>query len=294
MGVVSIAARGARVARPFADVVRATEQAAQAGGHIAVLPGTQALERRLRKLIDPPQAPPSEDALAVTALGPGTRLEAVKAALAHRRRSGGGALAILVGTPAERRALEAELLEGHEMEPSNLAHVPSLEGPGAEAALDAIVDALGDRAIAAGRRAPGLRGAVARRLISRASRRGATVGALPLGGADLPVLALLQVRLVSELAALHDRPFGAARFLEAAAVAGAGLGWRAVGRSAVGLVPGAGWAIRGGIAYGATRAVGEAANARLAAGHDLVEGGPVEAVKARLEPLLAKLPGRSA
>ena len=79
---------------------------------------------------------------------------------------------------------------------------------------------------------------------------------------------------MAQLAALHDRPFGAERALEALAIVGAGFGWRALGRSAAGFVPVAGWAVRGSVAYAATRAVGEAALARLQAGHDLIEGAP--------------------
>jgi hypothetical protein len=48
----------------------------------------------------------------------------------------------------------------------------------------------------------------------------------------------------------------------------------------------AGWAVQGTIAYGATRAIGEAALARLSAGHDLIEGAPVE----RARPLIDRVP----
>jgi uncharacterized protein (DUF697 family) len=97
------------------------------------------------------------------------------------------------------------------------------------------------------------------------------------------------VRLVAQLAALHDRPFGAERALDALAVVGAGFGWRALGRSAVALVPGVGWAARGAVAYGATRAVGEAALARLAAGHDLIEGVPIDSVRPLIDRVGARL-----
>jgi uncharacterized protein (DUF697 family) len=129
---------------------------------------------------------------------------------------------------------------------------------------------------------------VARQIIETAAKRSAAIGALPLPGVDMPVLALIQVRLVAELAALHDRPFGAERAAEALAVVGAGFGWRAIGRSASAAIPVAGWAVRGTVAYGATRAVGEAALARLSSGHDLIEGAPID----RVRPVIDRVVGR--
>jgi uncharacterized protein (DUF697 family) len=42
-------------------------------------------------------------------------------------------------------------------------------------------------------------------------------------------------------------------------VIGSGVGFRAVARSLLGMVPVAGWAVKGSIAYAGTRALGEAA-----------------------------------
>jgi uncharacterized protein (DUF697 family) len=70
---------------------------------------------------------------------------------------------------------------------------------------------------------------------------------------------------------------------------GAGFGWRAIGRSASAFVPVAGWAVRGTVAYGATRAIGEAALTRLAAGHDLLEGAPIERARPLIDRVSAKL-----
>ncbi len=116
---------------------------------------------------------------------------------------------------------------------------------------------------------------------------------MPLAGADMGVLALLQVKMVAQLAALHDRPFGAQRALEALSIVGAGFGLRAIGRSAAGLVPGAGWAIQGGLSFAATRALGEAALARLEAGHELVESPLIDKVKPHVDRVLGKLGGGS-
>jgi uncharacterized protein (DUF697 family) len=285
VGVLGLASRGAKAIRPVAEAVRLADDLSQDGGHIAVIPGDPAATRRLREILGTPAAVPSEDALAVAALTPGSETDAPGAALARRRRSGGGALAILVGGTPGRQALEGRLLDGHRLEPSNVVHVPALDEPGAERVVDAVLGALGDELIAAGRRNPALRPAIGQRLVRTAARRSAAVGALPLPGVDMPVLVLIQVRLVADLAALHDRSFGPERTVEALAIVGAGFGWRALGRSAVGAVPVAGWAVQGTIAYGATRAIGEAALARLSAGHDLIEGAPVE----RARPLIDRV-----
>ena len=268
--------------------MRAAEAAWQDGGEIAVIPGDPAATRRLSEILEVADAAPSEDALAVMALTASTDLEPGASALERRRHSGGGALAVIVGDEAERGQIEGRLLAGRRLEPSNVAHVAALDGPGTDAVIEAVIRALGDEAVAAGRRNPGLRPAVGRELVRSAARQSAAIGALPLPGVDMPALALIQVRLVAQLAALHDRPFGADRALEALAVVGAGFGWRALARSATGLVPVAGWAVRGTVAYGATRAVGEAALARLSAGHDLIEGAPIDKVR----PVIDRVVGR--
>jgi uncharacterized protein (DUF697 family) len=291
VGVVGLLSRGVKAVRPVANVVRVAEVDAESGGEIAIIPGHPEATRRLSALLGVPTfSSPNEDAFAVMAAAPGIPdIETGVAALARRRRSGAGALAILVGTPAECAELERQILAGHRLEPSNIAHVRSLEGREGQRAVDALVTALGGHAVAAGRRNPALRPAVGRALVRRASRRAGTVGALPLGGADMPALSLLQVRLVSELAALHERPMNAERAVSAAAVMGAGFGWRGVARAARRTLPVPRWATGGTVAYASTRAVGEAALARLAAGHDLIEGPPIEAAKPQVERLLAKL-----
>ncbi len=252
------------------------------------MPGDPAATARLREILEIAAPAPSEDALAVMALVRGTEPQPGVATLERRRHSGAGALAVLVGDEAERAELERRVLEGNRLEVSNLAHVPALDDDGRDLVIEALIRALGDEAVAAARRNPGLRPAVGRQLITAATRQSAAIGALPLPGVDMPALALIQVRLVAQLAALHDRPFGAERAVEALAIVGAGFGWRALARSATGLVPVAGWAVRGTVAYGATRAVGEAALARLSAGHDLIEGPPLD--KAR--PVIDRVVGR--
>ena len=137
--------------------------------------------------------------------------------------------------------------------------------PGAGFPLERIADALaarlsGSAGAAVAARVPVLRPAVCRGLIREASARNGLVGAAVfVPGADLPVLALNQLRLVLRLAAAHGLELDQERVPEAVGVLVGAFGFRAVARSLLGLVPAAGWAVKGAVAYGGTRAVGEAA-----------------------------------
>lgn len=285
---MGLAGRGARFVRPYAEAVRAADADTAEGGVISILPGDPAGTERVRELLGHPEATANEDALAVLVVAPGTDLAIVAPALARRRRSGGGALALVLGDQRAGAAQERRLLAGHGLEASNIQRLPSLDDADVQIAMDAVVRSLGDRAAAAARRYPALRGAVGRTMVTRAARRAGVVGVLPLPAVDLPVLALIQVRLVAELAAMHDRPAGAERVAEAAAVVAAGFGWRALARSASAFVPGVGWAVRGTVAYGATRAVGEAALLRAQAGHDMFEGDVADRIRPTVERVLER------
>ena len=94
----------------------------------------------------------------------------------------------------------------------------------------------------------------------------------------------MQIRMVGQLAALYDKPLGADRALEAARASSApGSAGGRSGAARWAWCPSAGWAVSGGLAYGATRGLGETAHARLAAGHDLVEGPALDKLKPHLE-----------
>ena len=118
-------------------------------------------------------------------------------------------------------------------------------------------------------RLPALRGPVCDRIVASFARKNAAVGfAVFVPGADLPVLALNQVRMLL----LLDQAYGLEldprrRLPEVLATVGAGFGFRTVARELLDLVPVAGWAVKGGVAYGGTRALGEAAVKRLEAVH---------------------------
>jgi uncharacterized protein (DUF697 family) len=73
------------------------------------------------------------------------------------------------------------------------------------------------------------------------------------------VLTINQIRLVLRIAIAYGQTVDASRALELLGVVGAGFGFRAVAREAVGAVPVFGWALKAAIAYIGTKAVGEAA-----------------------------------
>ena len=269
MGTLRAISRGAGALRPFVNAVRGVDRAAQHGGAIAVLDGEPAATGRLREILGVGADEPLRDGtgLLVHAAVPGHDPTLAAAVLAGEKREGRSVLAILVAPAGERAALERTILEARPLEPSNVAGVASLGDPAS--ALAAVARTLGDEAIAAGRRHPALRGAVADLIVARAARQAGAVGvAAIIPGSDLPALTLIQVRLVAQLAALHGRPLDARRGIEIAGVLAGAFGWRALARRAIATVPVAGFALRGGIAYSGTLAVGEAACAYFAQAGD--------------------------
>jgi uncharacterized protein (DUF697 family) len=156
----------------------------------------------------------------------------------------------------------------------------------------AVARVLGDQAIAAGRRHPALREAVADMLVGRAARQSGAIGvAVIIPKADMPAITLVQVRLVAQLAALHGRPLDARRGLEVAGILAGAFGWRAVARRGVQTMPVAGFAVRGGVAYTATLAVGEAARAYFAQAGTRADQ-PLESLQKALKRVMPKR-GRS-
>jgi uncharacterized protein (DUF697 family) len=126
---------------------------------------------------------------------------------------------------------------------------------------------LGEEAVSLASRLPVLRPTVCAHLVESFARKNGIVGAAVfVPGADLPVLALNQVRMLLRL----DQAYGLEldpreRLPEVIATIGAGMGMRAVARELLDLIPVAGWAVKGGVAYAGTKALGEAALKRLEA-----------------------------
>jgi uncharacterized protein (DUF697 family) len=143
--------------------------------------------------------------------------------------------------------------------------------PGGPLPMDRIADLIAERADERAymwaARLPALRQAVVEHTINKFARQNGILGvAIFIPGADMPALTLNQVRMVFRIAAAYGEQIDRDRALEILAVIGAGLGFRAVAREALGFIPGIGWALKGGIAYVGTRALGKAAAAYFEAG----------------------------
>jgi uncharacterized protein (DUF697 family) len=174
----------------------------------------------------------------------------------------------LLGEAARRRIPVVAVVPSAADVPGHLPYVLDENvvrvGGGAGFSLEEIARrlarALGERATPLAARLPVLREAVCEELIRRFSRRNGVIGvAVFVPGADLPILTLNQIRLILLIADAHGFEIDRERIPEVVAVIGSGLGFRALARKSMGLVPFVGWAVKGGIAYTGTRAVGEAA-----------------------------------
>jgi uncharacterized protein (DUF697 family) len=150
---------------------------------------------------------------------------------------------------------------------TNVVQVP----PGAVVPVQEIVEAIAERvderAYMWAARLPVLRPAVVEHIVEKFSRQNGILGvAIFIPGADMPVLTLNQIRMVFRIAAAYGEEIDRDRAFEILAVIGAGFGFRAVAREAIGFVPAVGWAIKGGIAYAGTKALGRAAERYFEAG----------------------------
>jgi len=160
-----------------------------------------------------------------------------------------------------------------------------------DAISKAIAGRLGEEAAPLAARMPLLRRAVAQQLVAGFARKNGIVGAAVfVPGADLPLLALNELRLLLRLEQAYGLEIDPReRLPEIAATIGAGFGLRAVARELLDLLPPGsaeggpdllagrrrfnrrrfqrlpGWAVKGAVAYAGTRALGEAAVRRLEA-----------------------------
>lgn len=123
------------------------------------------------------------------------------------------------------------------------------------------LEAFGQHRIRLGRQFPALRAEAASKEIHATAQQNALVGAMPIPGADLPVMTANQVKLVLRLATLHDQHLGMDRLPEVLATLGGGVALRGLARQVAKFVPGPGWLIAGAMGYSGTLAVGKAAQA---------------------------------
>jgi uncharacterized protein (DUF697 family) len=128
------------------------------------------------------------------------------------------------------------------------------------AIVEQVASRLDEKAYALAGKLPAIRRLVCERIVDQFARQNAILGAAVfIPGADLPVMTLNQIRMVLRLAAAYGEEVDRERAAEILAVVGAGIGFRAVARQVLGVVPLAGWALKGAIGYAGTKALGEAA-----------------------------------
>lgn len=160
-------------------------------------------------------------------------------------------------------------------EPPDVPHVLATDlivvRPGQELPLDRIseriADRAGDKSYVLAAKLPAIRSAVCEQIVRSFARLNGILGAaIFIPGADLPALTLNQVRMVLRLAAAYGEEIDRERAFELLAVVGAGIGFRALARQALTVVPGPGWAIKGAVAYAGTLTLGQAAIAYFEGG----------------------------
>jgi uncharacterized protein (DUF697 family) len=195
-------------------------------------------------------SPSGADAFVLVLAGPVGEQEEEQLRLA--RRNGVATIAVLAGPGLDPRV------------PYVLATDVVVARPGSGFPVDEIAAAVAARLAEKGSslaaRVPALRPAVSKHLVDSFSRRAAVVGAAVfIPGADHPVLAIGQLRMVLRLAEAHGIEIGRERIPEILGVIGAGYAWRGVARQALRYVPIAGFGVRAAFAYTGTRAIGEAA-----------------------------------
>ena len=105
---------------------------------------------------------------------------------------------------------------------------------------------------------PPFRRAVCEEIVRKNARQNAVIGALPIPGADMPVMTANQARMVLNIAAAHGEELSLDRARELLGVLAAGFGLRALSRQVVKLIPLAGWAAAAAIGYAGTVAMGRA------------------------------------
>ncbi|MGH3145439.1 MAG: YcjF family protein [Rubrobacter sp.] len=128
---------------------------------------------------------------------------------------------------------------------------------------------------------PPLRQAACEELVRNNARQNAVIGALPIPGADMPVMTANQARMVLNLAAAFGEDLSMARARELLGVLAAGFGLRALSRQVVKLVPVGGWAASAAIGYAGTVAMGRATMLYFERGGQKVGAEEMEAIRDR-------------
>jgi len=145
-----------------------------------------------------------------------------------------------------------------------------------------VVDALDeDYLVPLAKAYPPFRRAVCEEIIRKNARQNAVVGALPIPGADMPVMTANQARMVLNIAAAYDEELSLDRARELLGVLAAGFGLRALSRQVVKLIPLGGWAAAAAIGYAGTVAMGRASMLYFEGGMQKLEQGEISEIRQR-------------
>jgi uncharacterized protein (DUF697 family) len=175
-----------------------------------------------------------------------------EAALKRARRARVPIVAVVTGRLSEDVSIPYVLA-------TDVVRIGAGEGFPVEKIVEVIAARLGEDAAPLAAGVPVLRRPVAKMLVATFARKNGIVGAAVFieGGADLPVLAMNQMRLLLRLEQVYGFDIDLQeRLPELAATLGAAFGLRALARELLSLVPVSGWAVKGGVAYAGTRALG--------------------------------------
>ncbi len=190
--------------------------------------------------------------LAVT--GDSERAAEIATALGAQRGVRGAEIILTVLDGGERITLSGKAVE----EPDDI-EIPPAGGDLFEELAPKIARALEEEyLVPLGRGYPGFRRAACGEVIKNNARQNAFIGALPIPGADMPVMTANQARMVLNIAAIYGEELSLDRARELIGVLAAGFGFRALGRQVVKLIPVGGWAVAAVIGYAGTLAMGRA------------------------------------
>ena len=191
--------------------------------------------------------------LAVTGNSP--RASEIAALLGAERGSLGAEVILRVPEGGGRLTLSGKAVEDPDALELSAVREDAVRGE----LVPRIVRALEDEYVnPLGRGYPVFRRAVCEEIIYKNARENAVIGALPIPGADMPVMTANQGRMVLSIASVYGEDLSLERAREMLGVLAAGFGLRAVSRQVVKLVPVGGWAAAAAIGYAGTITMGRA------------------------------------
>lgn len=157
--------------------------------------------------------------------------------------------------------LKKEIAELFQVPSGRVILTSATAGTGVQSELFPKITALSDGFdLALANRLPVFSSPVADRIVRRTAYQNAFIGGLVfLPGADMPILTLNQMRMLSKIAYIYGEELRLERLKELLVALGSGFAFRSLARSLVSFIPGFGWSVKAGVAYGGTLSLGKAA-----------------------------------